>query len=431
MILVDTNIIIDYWKSPDEEKTEIFYNNEIAICHVIKAELIHGAKSHKEKVEIEDALSELHILPINEETWNFLGEILFKLKKSGITVPFQDALIAAVAIENNCLLWTNDKHFSNISTVINELKLFGDNILMNEKASVYELNASRELLEQLIEEVKIEEGTLSGGTSLGIGTDALQQLRETKISFGNPLHNLIRLTEEGLSKYGIELSEIQKQQMRDRFDFYYMTLSVSLQPGRGVQFTRLECLLDFGPKGQDEPIVNNIFPQSEWREVLRLGRKMSLGLDGNLEWRAGMDDLDKASMEKFPAAIKGKITNKNELKAFIAIPDYSYELGRADIAATGAGNSQCFWRVDKPDLKKAQTVQFGIVFKVPKETSSFELTGMVSVEPNFQWLTSNLKDVFEFLSDKIKGLLRLKEEERKGKDRLPIGDHEKWEITLP
>lgn len=45
--------------------------------------------------------------------------------------------------------------------IMNELKLFGDNIIMNEKAAVYELNASRELLGQLIEEVRTEEGTLS------------------------------------------------------------------------------------------------------------------------------------------------------------------------------------------------------------------------------------------------------------------------------
>jgi len=28
MILVDTNIIIDFWKSPEQEKADIFNNNE-------------------------------------------------------------------------------------------------------------------------------------------------------------------------------------------------------------------------------------------------------------------------------------------------------------------------------------------------------------------------------------------------------------------
>ena len=123
MILADTNIIIEFWKRPDQETTEIFKNNEIGICPVIKIELIYGARDIKEKAKIEDALSELHMLPIDEETWDLFGDILFKLKKSGVTVPFQDALIATVAVINDCLLWTNDKHFRMIGGVINELKL--------------------------------------------------------------------------------------------------------------------------------------------------------------------------------------------------------------------------------------------------------------------------------------------------------------------
>lgn len=122
MILVDTNIIIDFWKNPDQEKIDIFKNNEIAICHVILVELIHGAKSEKQKVKIKEALSEFHMLPIDEETWEFFGDLLYKLRTSGVTVPFQDALIAAVAIKNNCLIWTNDKHFPMISSVVEELK---------------------------------------------------------------------------------------------------------------------------------------------------------------------------------------------------------------------------------------------------------------------------------------------------------------------
>jgi hypothetical protein len=301
---------------------------------------------------------------------------------------------------------------------------------MNEGFSLKDLNETSELLEQLFHEVSTAEGTLSAGDKLGLGSEALMQFKETKVSFGNPYSDLTRLTPAKIKACGIEISPLHKEQMKDRYDFYYMTLSVSLQPGRGVQFGRLECRLDLGPKGLDEPIVHSIFPQSAWQEVLSLGRRMNLGLDGNLEWSAGLDNTATTLLTKLPASIKGKLSNKNELKAYITIPDYSYELGRAVIAATGEGNSQCFWRLDNPELKKAQTVQFGVVFKVPKGKPSLELNGIVSVEPYFRWLTANLKDIFDVLSDKIKSLLRLKEEERQCKYRLPIGDHESWEITL-
>jgi hypothetical protein len=240
-----------------------------------------------------------------------------------------------------------------------------------------------------------------------------------------------RLTPRKFQEYGFALSPIQKQQMNGRYDFYYMTLAVSMQPGPGVRFTRLTCHLDFGPKGRREPIVHSIFPQSEWREILRMGRKMDLGLDSSLRWTAAVESPDAAAMDALPAALKGKIAAKNDLNAYITVPDYSYQLGRTEIAAYGEGNSECFWRIDKPGLQMAQTVQLGVVFKVPRGASSIELRAVAAVEPAFQWLNGNLRDVFEFLSDKIKNLLTMNNEERKGKDRLPVGDHEEWPLDLP
>ena len=121
--------------------------------------------------------------------------------------------------------------------------------------SPQDLSEAQTLLESLFTEVTTQEGTLSGGVKLGTGGQALADLRETKITFGNPKNELIRLTPKLFADLGLELSEIYKRQMRDQFDFYYFTLTVSLQPRGGAQFTRLTCSLDFGPKGPGEPIV--------------------------------------------------------------------------------------------------------------------------------------------------------------------------------
>ena len=45
MVIADTNIIICFWRRPDEQTLRIFQTEEIGICGVIKAELLHGAKS--------------------------------------------------------------------------------------------------------------------------------------------------------------------------------------------------------------------------------------------------------------------------------------------------------------------------------------------------------------------------------------------------
>jgi predicted nucleic acid-binding protein len=49
MILADSNIIIEFWKRPAQKIVETFKTNHIAICPVIKIELIYGARDRQEK----------------------------------------------------------------------------------------------------------------------------------------------------------------------------------------------------------------------------------------------------------------------------------------------------------------------------------------------------------------------------------------------
>ena len=99
MILVDTSVIIDFWHKPDKRTEQIISNEDVCICGIIKSELIHGAKSHSDVSKIKEALQVFEYLDINEQVWETLGKILMLLRGRGISVPFQDALIAAVAIE--------------------------------------------------------------------------------------------------------------------------------------------------------------------------------------------------------------------------------------------------------------------------------------------------------------------------------------------
>ena len=40
MILVDSNVFIEFWKNPLDNQKKVFLYNEIAICGVIKSELL-------------------------------------------------------------------------------------------------------------------------------------------------------------------------------------------------------------------------------------------------------------------------------------------------------------------------------------------------------------------------------------------------------
>ncbi|MBM3236788.1 PIN domain-containing protein [Candidatus Poribacteria bacterium] len=75
-------------------------------------------------VTISEALSDFEYIHLDESIWDEVGKFLYRLRKSGITVPFQDVVLCALALRHNLLLWTNDKHFALIKREIEDLRLF-------------------------------------------------------------------------------------------------------------------------------------------------------------------------------------------------------------------------------------------------------------------------------------------------------------------
>ena len=123
MILVDTNIIIDFWNNPTAASAKIFSENDIALCGVIKTELLRGSKSVNDFAQIQTTLEDFYYLNFVENDWIALAKQFITLKKNGLVVPFQDAIIAFLAIKYDCEVWINDKHFKLMQTVLPELKL--------------------------------------------------------------------------------------------------------------------------------------------------------------------------------------------------------------------------------------------------------------------------------------------------------------------
>ncbi len=311
----------------------------------------------------------------------------------------------------------------------NKIWCYQSDICMTDEMSKPNFDENDALLSDLLKEVQKWEGPLAGGTKLGINADKVDSLFQTKVNFGNPRDRLIRLTENIFTDSGTELDSIYKQQMQQQFDFYYMTLTVALSPERGARFWRLTCELDFSPKGSSESIITSLFPAQKWRSVMNFGLGMDVGLNGNLNWDVGVDSSKLAELwDLIPEDIKANVTSKNNFKAFSAMPAYQYNLGHSEILTNGEGNSTCYWRIQDQELQKIGTVKFGIVFKVPKGTESITLQGTVWAEPDLNWLTADIRDVFANLSENLKQLLKQKND---AASHFSRGDAEKWELNLP
>jgi len=126
MILIDTSLIIDYLKDNESILIELMDKEEPALCGIILAELLHGINSKKEKKLIQDAIKDFKWIPINDTIWEPVGENLNLLRKNGLNVPFQDAVLATLCIESNVKIATKDKHFKKIAEILTELIIYNN-----------------------------------------------------------------------------------------------------------------------------------------------------------------------------------------------------------------------------------------------------------------------------------------------------------------
>lgn len=124
MILIDTNVIIDFLKGRSSTLDDLLGKEQLAICGIVLAELLHGVNSFNEEQLIKEAVLDFEWIPINDTIWSKLGVNLNVLRKNGLTVPFQDVLLSTLCIEKDMTIATNDKHFPKIKSILPELKIY-------------------------------------------------------------------------------------------------------------------------------------------------------------------------------------------------------------------------------------------------------------------------------------------------------------------
>ena len=122
--LIDTSVWIlalkrDASSSIKEKVKKLLKENFVGTFGMIKLELLGGVKSEKEFKRLRERMEAFYEIPATSELWEKAGEMSFKLKKKGITIPYTDILIATASLSENMILVHADIHFELIAKHFN------------------------------------------------------------------------------------------------------------------------------------------------------------------------------------------------------------------------------------------------------------------------------------------------------------------------
>jgi tRNA(fMet)-specific endonuclease VapC len=113
--LLDTNAWIHYLKNPISrirEALERHTPDEIVVCAIVKAELLHGAQKYgapeRRVAIVHETLAPYRSLPFDDAAAEHYARIRHELEESGERIGPHDLLIAAICLAHGCTLVTSN-----------------------------------------------------------------------------------------------------------------------------------------------------------------------------------------------------------------------------------------------------------------------------------------------------------------------------------
>ena len=119
--LLDTNIVIEIFKGNRTFANKINKLKQFYISTIVLGEFYIGinrvTNKSKHQKKLIDFLELCTIINIDSNTAKFYGETVAALYIKGNPIPTNDIWIAAIALQHNLILVTQDKHFKQIDNL--------------------------------------------------------------------------------------------------------------------------------------------------------------------------------------------------------------------------------------------------------------------------------------------------------------------------
>jgi tRNA(fMet)-specific endonuclease VapC len=118
-IILDSNVIIDFLRGNNDYINNLIEKETVFISVIVLGELIFGAENSpnlkKHLAKVDAFLEKANVVYIDETTARIYGKIRADLRKEGKPIPENDIWIAAIALQHNFILATNDNHFKKVN----------------------------------------------------------------------------------------------------------------------------------------------------------------------------------------------------------------------------------------------------------------------------------------------------------------------------
>jgi predicted nucleic acid-binding protein len=126
MVLVDSSVIIDFLNRNRyrDEITKLIVDEQIVTTQIIIMEVLQGIKDDNVYEKVKAFMDSIPIISADYNDHILSANIYRSCRKKGKTIRKSiDCLIASISINNNLVLFANDKDFRHISECF-ELRLY-------------------------------------------------------------------------------------------------------------------------------------------------------------------------------------------------------------------------------------------------------------------------------------------------------------------
>lgn len=115
MVLVDSSVWIESLRRDGRLEVKVGLENlleqyEAAWCGPVKLEVLGGARAQDLKA-LENEFRCIPYLPMMDGDWDAAKNLAWRLRDKGCTAPWNDILIASLALKAECRVYAIDKHF--------------------------------------------------------------------------------------------------------------------------------------------------------------------------------------------------------------------------------------------------------------------------------------------------------------------------------